>query len=277
MDWTTTLGYSTTLGKIARLPLQLIPKSRVTTVRRGCNRGYRWIVGSGSHGMWLGTYEKDMQALISDCVKPGMVAWDVGAHAGFYTLAMSRLVGRSGRVCAFEPYATNVSRLLRHISLNHISNAMVVQAAMNDRPELVDFIEGQTSTTGRIRSGAIRYGVLTISADEFVRDNSDLTPHCIKIDVEGAELAVLEGAANLLERVQPIVILALHGSSQADRCLELLRRHGYVVRQLKGPSVCEELSRGEIFALPQNAPIPAAVIDNSIELSETHEPEFVAG
>ena len=50
------------------------------------------------------------QALV-EIVQPGAVVWDVGAHIGFFTLLLSRLVGSSGVVHAFEPWPANVDRL----------------------------------------------------------------------------------------------------------------------------------------------------------------------
>ncbi len=76
-------------SSLLRAPLALIPKSAVVTVRSGINRGRKWIVGSNTHGCWLGHYERQKQELIGRLVKPGMTVFDVGANAGFYTLALS--------------------------------------------------------------------------------------------------------------------------------------------------------------------------------------------
>ena len=102
----TDLSPESALGALVRLPLRLIPPSHVITVKDGLNKGARWIVGSSIHGCWLGTYESEKQNVVSKLVRPGMVVWDVGANAGFYTLAFARLVGNTGRVYAFEPSST---------------------------------------------------------------------------------------------------------------------------------------------------------------------------
>src|SRR4051812_6791863 len=87
----------------------------------------------------VGTYEPDKQALLSKVVTRGMVVWDVGANAGFYTLACSKLVGNEGRVYAFEPLAENVNNLLKHVALNKLANIKIIQTALAGRSELVNF------------------------------------------------------------------------------------------------------------------------------------------
>ena len=64
------------LGWFLRLPLRLLPKASVVRVRTGLNKGMRWIVGSGTHGCWLGTYESDKQQALKQFVKTGMTVFD---------------------------------------------------------------------------------------------------------------------------------------------------------------------------------------------------------
>lgn len=106
------------LGRVLRAPLRLIPPGTVLPVLQGRLRGARWIVGAGTHGCWLGSYEYGKRRLFERLVRPGQVVWDVGANAGFYTLLASRLVGSTGSVVAIEPLPRNLSYLRRHLELN---------------------------------------------------------------------------------------------------------------------------------------------------------------
>lgn len=126
-------------GRLLRLPLKLLPCGMMVSVRSGVNRGFRWMVGSSTHGCWLGTYEADKQDAVRRLAKPGMTIFDVGANAGFYTMAFSRLVGAKGRVYAFEPLAGNVANLLKHVAINNASNVTVIQTAVADRSGVVAF------------------------------------------------------------------------------------------------------------------------------------------
>src|SRR4030095_268661 len=91
------------IGRLARLPLRAIPKSTVVPILSGPSKGLRWTVGAGQHSCWLGTYEGHFARLLDQLVRPGMLAFDVGAHSGYFTLMLSRLVGETGKVISFEP------------------------------------------------------------------------------------------------------------------------------------------------------------------------------
>ena len=122
----------TVSGAIVRLPLRMIPKTKVMRIRSGSAQGMKWIVGSGIHGCWLGTYELEKQTLMHKYIKPGMTIYDIGANSGFYTLLFSSLVGQKGKVYSFEPLASNVDYLLKHGVLNDLKNTNIVQVALGD-------------------------------------------------------------------------------------------------------------------------------------------------
>ena len=90
-------------------------------------------LGAGQDSCWLGTYESHFARLTAKLVRPGMLAFDVGAHSGYFTLILSRLVGETGKVISFEPQPRPSNDLRRHIELNNLSNVEVVEAAVSDR------------------------------------------------------------------------------------------------------------------------------------------------
>ena len=251
----TRLSPDSFVGSLVRWPLRLIPRGHVVSVRGGINRGARWIAGSSTHGCWLGTYEPEKQALVARLARPGMVAWDVGANAGFYTLAFSRLVGDSGRVYAFEPLAENVRNLLEHVRLNRAANIRVVQAALSDRDGLDGFSVAASNAMGHLDPSADAYIIPAISADEFLDHCPDARPDLIKIDIEGGEGHFLAGATRLLQRCSPEILLAWHGEGQGDTCLRLLRSHGYAMFDLDGAAATPVVQdRGEVHARRETPP-----------------------
>ncbi len=120
-------------GKFFRYPLRLIPSTMRLPILQGTLKGKQWIVGSGQHGCWLGSYEHDKQQLLAKSIAAGSVVFDLGSHAGFYTLLASSLVGPKGKVVAFEPMPQNLSYLKEHLRLNQITNVTVIEAAVSDR------------------------------------------------------------------------------------------------------------------------------------------------
>ena len=157
------------LGRTLRLPLRLVPPTAVMPILQGRLRGKRWIVGSSTHGCWLGSYEYQKRRLFERTVKPGQVVYDVGANAGFYTILASVLVGPAGKVVAFEPVLRNLDYLRRHIELNRLTNVTVVPDAVSDGDGQGCFREGPDPSVGSLaQDGALR--VRTVSLDRLIEE-----------------------------------------------------------------------------------------------------------
>jgi FkbM family methyltransferase len=208
-------------------------------------KGSRFILraaageGGGASVYVNGVEPAKTQALLS-ILRPGQVVFDVGANIGYYTLLASRQVGPSGRVVAFEPSPRNISYLHRHLALNHATNVMLVPAGCSDRNGLAAFDAGRDCATGHLLEPASHANghrdlVPTVALDEIVRE-SGLVPDVLKIDVEGAEMLVLEGAAHTIGTMRPIVLLGAHSAALRSACTSFLAARGY-----GEPSVCEEV------------------------------------
>ena len=219
------------LAKLLRKPLRLLPADTVVPILQGRLRGCRWIVGSGRHAYWLGTYELVKRTLFERIVRPGDVVFDIGAHVGFYTLLAAKLVGLQGKVFAFEPLPENLMYLKQHLALNRISNVEVIAAAVSDRPRTATFDRGQSRSEGRISP----QGELTVRVaclDGMVADGELPLPDCLKIDVEGEEVCVLNGAQLVLQ-ARPKIFLATHGTRVREQCLAILCMAGYTIEMIE--------------------------------------------
>lgn len=229
--------------KLAKAPLRLVPPTTVTRVLRGRLRGARWVTGSSFHAYWLGTFETRKRLLFERTIEPGQVVFDIGANVGYYTLLASSLVREQGKVYAFEPLPENLSYLRQHLVLNHIHNVEVIDAAVADMPGTASFDPSPNRSMGHITAhGALRVPV--VSLDDLIANEHLPHPDCLKIDVEGAEVRVLQGALGILRR-HPKIFLATHGNTLHNECIELLERMQYSIRILEHDPVAE---RGEIFA-----------------------------
>lgn len=235
------------LGKILRWPLALIPRQAVVPILQGPLRGWKWVAGSTNHGYWLGSHEYDKQRLFAQVVRNGSVVYDIGANVGFYTLLAASLAGPEGKVYAFEPAPLNIQYLKEHLRLNKVSNATVLEAAVCDSTGEATFDEGMSRSTGRI-SPAGRLAVRTVSLDELIARGEIALPDVIKIDVEGGELAVLEGGRDTLESKRPLIFLATHGEQAHIASCRLLQGLGYRMRSIERSKTLEQAS--EILAEP---------------------------
>jgi FkbM family methyltransferase len=232
-------------GRLLRLPLALLPPGSILRIRRGPAKGLRWISGSATHGCWLGTYELDKQRALVRFIKPGLTIYDIGAQAGFYTLLFSCLIGASGRVIAFEPSPRELSFLLRHVAMNHLENVTVIAAAVSAHAGIASFSNDRGATMNALGDR----GSLMVST--IALDSADLPPpSLIKIDVEGAEAMVLEGARDTLRRARPVVFVALHSALQKQLCSELLRAERYDLYDLAGAPIAGIPAIDEIYATP---------------------------
>jgi FkbM family methyltransferase len=222
---------TTFLGSVARIPLRLIPRGTVAPILRGPLRGRKWIVGSGVHGYWWGTYEPEMQSAVRRTVTRGAVFFDVGAHAGYYSLLASRLVTATGRVVAFEPDTRNLGYLKEHLRLNRAGNVTVIQAAVADASGTEHFAAEQSGFGGAL-SGVGSVTVTTATINGLVGAGTVPTPAYLKIDVEGAEFRVLCGARKVLRSAQPTIFLAVHTPAVERLCGDALATLGYVLRPI---------------------------------------------
>ena len=102
MNWSR-FSQKSIFGKILRFPLNFLPAKTQMPIMQGKLKGKKWIVGSGIHGYWLGSYEFDKQILFERTIMQGKTVFDLGGHVGFYTLLSSELVGSSGKVYS-EPH-----------------------------------------------------------------------------------------------------------------------------------------------------------------------------
>ena len=242
---------SSFLGRTLRIPLKIIPQGSVVKVRSGMNRGAKWLVRTSDHGCWLGHYELAKQTALLRYLRAGMNVMDIGANAGFYTLGFSRAVGASGQVWAFEPFASNVESLLGHVLLNKLTNTVVVQAAVSNRVGTSGFLRHASNAMGRLADSS-EYLVPTVTVDILRREHSIPVPDLIKIDVEGGEAAVLNGAFDTLSLKRTIVFLALHGPTPERDCLEIFQKLGYELEYLDGnPATQRPLLRDEVVAIPR--------------------------
>lgn len=221
---------SALLGRIVaaavRSPLRFAPNGAVVRVLSGQLRGARWVIGAGTHGCWLGTYEKRTRDLVCRFVGDGQVVFDIGANVGFFSLLASRLVGPRGTVYAFEPLPVNVQALRRHSELNGSENLRIVDAAVSDRDGVGSFRQVANPSMGGLSDGG-GLEVRTLALDEAIESGQLLEPDFLKIDVEGAELSVLKGAKGLLARKHPVIVLSAHGWRLFEACRELLSDSGY--------------------------------------------------
>lgn len=210
-------------------------------------RGRWWLPGSRGKVLRVlcGTYEPEQTRLFAERIGAHGTVLDVGAHAGYYSLLASTLIGRAGTVWSFEPDPHNARFLRRHLEINRCGNVHVVEAAVSDQAGTAHFAAGSGSGTGRLAdAGGIE--VETVRLDDVCQEHG-IAPSAVKIDVEGAEAAVLRGACETIARFRPVLFLSTHGPAVHRECVAVLREMGYAFRPIAGR---DEDSPSEFFCMP---------------------------
>ena len=191
----------------------------------------------------LGRTERELIGWFARHVRPGDTWLDVGAHYGYTAIALSRFVGPSGRVFAFEPSLSTAGHLARTRRLNGLEQLVVLPLALG----ATGTIEMQRSATVRgmldpSGEAARHEEMLTASLDwlwpRIRRDEARIDG--IKIDVQGMEIDVLRGAVDILKAQAPSLIVEVHPSVSRAALLEVLRSVGYT-----RPGVAVEPVAGE--------------------------------
>lgn len=179
-------------------------------------------------------------------LRRGNTFLDVGAHAGWISLACSRFVGSTGHVVAIEPSPALASVIRYHCIVNRVPSIVVEEFAVTDSSGIVDFFihnQGISSVNSLFESCVAREAptgspirkicVPTRSLDDYCEIRK-LLPNLIKIDIEGAELLALEGASTILSKHKPALIVAIHPPllpcGGENQLFNLLRYHQYVLR-----------------------------------------------
>lgn len=185
-----------------------------------------YIIGASleTYGEWC---EQEI-ALLSRFVERGMTVCDVGAHIGTHTLFFSRAVGPAGKVHAFEPQPFVFHCLAGNVALNSLQNVRC-------RPVAAGAAAGTAVMPDVQYAGSRNFGAVALAqAGEGERvpvaaiDDLALGPvHLMKIDVEGMEQAVLEGAARTIAASRPVLYVENNRKAQSGPLIAALAGHGY--------------------------------------------------
>jgi FkbM family methyltransferase len=188
-------------------------------------------------GMWL-----------QRTLRSGDVVFDVGANVGGYAGLAAAAVGPVGHVYAFEPGPDNLSEL--HRLFDRATNVTIVAAAVSDRSgEATLFIDRRDPRRHSLAAANVGKAGGTLSVGQVCLDDYGATLtrlDVIKIDAQGAELTILEGARQAIRRFKPTLILEVWPAglrnlgATADRLLAEVTTLGYDIYRLSSEGVLKD-------------------------------------
>ncbi|MGH9074733.1 MAG: FkbM family methyltransferase [Acidimicrobiales bacterium] len=232
---------------VEHLPAPLTPRSGLRRVRRG---GFHWdldLADNLQRTLYLtGTYDDLTLRVVTGRLRPGDVVLDVGANIGSFALPVAARL-RGGRVIAVEPAADTARTLRDHARRNHHEDTItVVEAALSSEPgSAVLRASGRGAAdvgmrtlhgTGPVAGSDVRVTTVDLLREEVGCQRFDV----VKVDVEGHELAVLDGMARTFAEQPPrILVMELSPSNQelvgasTDALVEVLSALGYRGRAIR--------------------------------------------
>lgn len=240
-------------------------KNEDSVIQRGAGKGLRFNPGDSNVTYLLGTVEQEIQNVLQFWLRPEMTVYDVGANVGFITVIAARLVGEKGNVCGFEPVPILADQAIHNASLNQFRQVSIHRVALSDQDREAVFQVSRNLTMGKLANREFRQAevanelvVRTRRLDTLVATDGLRDPDLVKIDVEGAEAAVLDGAVEVLQRARPALLIELHSTNQA--VAERLEELSFVARLLGS---CESIRTG-----PPNATVAAVPEERAFMLNQ---------
>lgn len=198
-------------------------------------------LGFATHVMLDGFWESWLSRFLVRLARPGMVAVDVGANYGYYTLLLCDRVGQEGRVAAFEPNPRVAELLTKSVAVNGFAGRCRIHRCCAGRrgvgPVMLHIPDGDpknASVVAQPAAGGMHVEVPTVALDDALAEFG--TVDLVKIDAEGAEEDVIDGFMAIIRRCRPHIVLEFNARRYAeprrflDRLLALygpLQRVGY--------------------------------------------------
>jgi FkbM family methyltransferase len=164
--------------------------------------------------LFYGEWMEDEVALLSKLLRKGDIVFDIGANIGTHSIAFARAVGTAGKVFAFEPQPSIAQLLMTTIELNELNNVEVIQSVVCESgklqfkldPEDAEKIAGNQAGVSFVNMERPEGDIPSTTLDQFM----PLTPRLIKIDAEGMEINVLNGAIEMINSSRPIIYTENH-------------------------------------------------------------------
>jgi FkbM family methyltransferase len=188
-------------------------------IRSGTGQGLRLSLRNASRRQLQGTYELPVQRALERCLQRGDRFLDIGSNIGFFALIAARLVGPEGRVLGVEPVPQNVRCTLSNAKVNGFQNIQTVEAAVGRAEGWTELLLARHSGGASLYHtetppdfvGSLRVRITTV--DRLLATGRIEPPNVVKIDVEGAELDVLEGMRETLTAHAPRIIFEVDAAS----------------------------------------------------------------
>lgn len=201
------------LAKLVPLPESYPPGTMRAATRHGCNLNLDLSDLIDWYVFW-GFLDPSHEAIVDQC-GPGATVLDVGANRGSTAIRLALAAGPSGRVIALEPDPTNYEILRERLRSNGLTWATPLNVAAAERPATLRIAARARSNSGMHQVSETGAEVRAARLDDIVEELNLSEVDLIKIDVEGYEARVIEGAGRTIAEHRPTLIIEIDAGNLA--------------------------------------------------------------
>lgn len=211
-------------GRSARRWRRIETVSGTELVARGETPGWGRLTAFG----W---YELETELFFRHVLHPGAIVLDVGANEGVLTVVAAKLVGRTGRIIAFEPDRDAVNALKTAVTRNRLGNVTVEPVAVGAESGTLAVAQEQGDDYAKVVPTGAQ--VPCVALGDYCAEHGIERVDLVKVDVDGPELHVLHGLGPLLAGEQkPMLVIELSSETQRlgydwSEILSFVRSLGY--------------------------------------------------
>ena len=188
-------------------------------------------------------YANEQTNFFKKNIKEGDVVLDLGANIGYFTCLFAQLVGKTGKVFAFEPEPNNFELLKKNIGVNEYKNVTIEQKAVTNKTGKIKMFLSNSPKDHRIYDPNDNRDFIEIDAialDDYFKDfNQEI--NFVKSNVQGADFGAFEGMLSIVEKCKSNIVMALEFSpallkgfgSDPEKFVDLLIEYGFKIHDIR--------------------------------------------
>jgi FkbM family methyltransferase len=218
-------------------------------------------------------FEPHFYNIAKNVIKPGDICLDCGANLGYHTITMAKLAGSSGKVISFEPLRVIYQQLCGNVFINDLRNVFCFNVALGNENKMIQMDYVDVDRPQGINIGATKIGgggdvVQMIKIDEVISSGVSF----LKIDVQGSEIFLLEGAEKLIQNSRPIMFIEVENQwlncfgKNSEMLLNKILSLSYILVRINTEYPCDHVAiprekMGDIDEIMRDVGHPVDIID----------------
>lgn len=227
-----------------------------------------------------GDFEPHFYNVAKNIIKEGDICLDCGANLGYHTVTMAKLVGKAGKVIAFEPLRVIYQQLNGNVFMNDLRNVIALNVAVGNEQKIIQMDYVDVDNPNGVNIGATKIGaygdrVEMIPLDMVIQNGVSF----MKIDVQGSEVFLLEGAENLIKNSRPVMFIEVENQwlncfgQSSETLLNKILSLDYILVRINNEYPCDHVAiprekKDSLDVIMKDIGYPIEIIDGkSVKLN----------